>query len=51
MNYSFLPEGSGGENHLQYTTQRQLEEVGNSADLERIDNDNEYQQYYQCVCE
>ena len=51
MNYSFLPEGSGGENRLQYTTQRQLEEVGNSANLERIDNDNEYQQYYQCVCE
>lgn len=45
----FLPERSGGENHLQYTTQQQLEEVGNSADLGPIDND--YQQYYQYVCE
>ena len=42
----FLPEKSGGENHLQYTTQQQLEEVGNSADLEPIDNDNDYQQYW-----
>ena len=42
----FLPEKSGGENHLQYTTQQQLEEVGNSADLGPIDNDNDYQQYW-----
>ena len=49
----FLPERSGGENHLQYTTQQQLllEEVRNSADLGPIDNDNDYQQYYQYVCE
>ena len=46
-----LPERPGGENHLQYTTQQQLEEVRNSADLEPIDNDNDYQQYYQYVCE
>lgn len=44
----FLP--SRGENHLQYTTQQQLE-VRNSADLGPIDNDNDYQQYYQHVCE
>ena len=47
----FLPERSGGENHLQYTTQQQLEEVRNSADMGPIDNDNDYQLYYQYVCE
>ena len=47
----FLPERSGGENHLQYTTQQQLEKVRNSADLGPIDSDNDYQQYYQYVCE
>ena len=47
----FLPERSGGENHLQYTTQQKLEEVRNSEDLGPIDNDNDYQQYYQYVCE
>ena len=44
MNYSFLSERSGGENHLQYTTQQQLEEVRNCADLGPTDNDNDYQQ-------
>ena len=41
------------ENHLQYTTQQQLllDEVRNSADLGPIDNDNDFQQYYQYVCE
>ena len=47
----FLPERSDGENHLQYTTQQQLEEVRNSADLGPTDNDNDYEQYYQYVCE
>ena len=39
----FLPERSGGENHLQYTREQKLE-VRNSADLGPIDNDNDYQQ-------
>ena len=47
----FLPERSGGENHLQYTTPQELEEMRNSADPGPIDNDNDYQQYYQYVCE
>ena len=46
----FLPERSGAENHLQYTTQQQLEEVRNSGNLGPIDNDNDYQQCYQYVC-
>lgn len=37
----FLPERSGGENHLQYTTPQQLEEMRNSADPGPIDNDND----------
>ena len=38
-----LPERSDVENHLQYTTEQQLEEVRNSADLGPTDNDNDYE--------
>ena len=52
MNYSFYLRGL--VERITYSTphrQQQLEEVRNSANLGPIDNDNDYQQYYQYVCE